>query len=54
MPTPPDLAFSNAGNINDSWTVQQLVVSPGNVNAGYDTKAPTEEPKEDKVEDNGE
>lgn len=51
-----DLAFSGAGNITDSWTVQQLVQqsSPA-VNLGYDTKAPAEaeEELEEDEEDNG-
>lgn len=52
----PDLAFSGAGNINDSWTVQQLVQTSTNLNVGYDTKAPVkaEEPEEEKVEEDGE
>lgn len=49
----PDLAFSGAGNINDAWTVQQLVqsTSPA-VNLGYDTKAPAEaEENSEELED---
>jgi hypothetical protein len=54
----PDLAYSKAGNINNSWTVQQLVQSSANLNLGYDTKAPVkaEEPEteKEKVESDGE
>jgi hypothetical protein len=50
----PDLAFSNAGNIVNNWTVQKLV-NTTTQNLGYDMKAPAkaEAPEEEKA-DNGE
>jgi hypothetical protein len=38
----PDLAFSNANNITDSWTCQQLL-NTSTANLGYDVKEPDEE-----------
>lgn len=43
----PDLAFSSANNIIQSWTCQQLITTLG-ANQGYDVKAPAESKKEDK------
>jgi hypothetical protein len=38
----PDLAFSGAGNVSDSWTCQQLVQN-ATQNLGYDVKDPEED-----------
>lgn len=43
----PDLAFSGAANISDSWTCQQLANRTPAVNLGYDAKAPGETRKEE-------